>query len=310
MELLPHIAIYFDVTVDELIGAEKIRDQKKTDEYVHNIRSMLDGGKIDAALELARRAVREYPINQDIQFAFMLALMGAEFKENDGKYKDEIIAVGERAINLCSFQSGLWYKARLIEMYVKWGMREDAKKLLETMPADIGDTQEIWAGYVLEGKEWQKNQEWRIRKFTVLLTEFIREYANKAVSDILEKVEWRKIVLQINSLMTKIYHGNEGDLIAASSDRAWDSLNIARLYCEAGDIENALDYAEKATQDAVYYCSNTAKKAFHGYDISTTEDNICRTMSEDSLMQAQFDIIRNEKRFIKCIELLKANSHP
>jgi hypothetical protein len=187
-------------------------------------------------------------------------------------------------------------------------MKEEAKKILKTLPAEVWDTQEPWSGLILEGKEWRENQEARMCRFTVLLSYAIREYTEKADLDILKKIEWLKKDMQINGFMDTLYDGNEADLITISSGQAKQNIGIAELYCEAGDIENALDYVEKTTQDAIYYCNNIDKKAFHGYDINTTPRNLCWTLWEDTLMKPQFDIIRNEERFIKCIESLKSNS--
>jgi len=41
-------------------------------------------------------------------------------------------------------------------------MREEAKKILETLPTEIWDSQEPWWGFILDGEEWGKNQRHRI----------------------------------------------------------------------------------------------------------------------------------------------------
>ena len=115
---------------------------------------------------------------------------------------------------------------------------------------------------------------------------------------------------QINSLINEVVvpPHDEGGVIFLTAGREKEHIAIAELYCEAGDIENALDYVEKATQDAVYYRNNMDKKAFHGYDINTTPRNLCWILWEDRLAKPQFDIIRGNERFIKCFDELKSNS--
>ncbi|MDD4773568.1 MAG: helix-turn-helix transcriptional regulator, partial [Eubacteriales bacterium] len=56
IEILPHLAIFFKVTVDELLGTEKIRGEEKAKEYIRDIRNLLNSGKIYDAIELARKA--------------------------------------------------------------------------------------------------------------------------------------------------------------------------------------------------------------------------------------------------------------
>jgi len=290
VELLPHIAIYFNVTLDELLGTDEIRDEKKIGELSHNIRRLLEVGKVYDAIDAARKARKEYPLNNAFSFELLQALRTAcsektpGYKENTEKFKDEIIEVAERVIASKEYKPSLWFRIELIRNYADWGMKEEAKKLLDTLPNEIWDTKEPWSGLVLDGEEWRRNQEALMCRFTVLLNYAISQYAHRADLDVLKKIEWLKKEMQIESFMDTLYGGNEADLITISEGRARQNIVIAELYCEAGDIENALDYIEKATQDAVYYCSNMEKKAFHGYDINTTPRNLCWIMCEDSLM--------------------------
>jgi len=55
IELLPHIAIYFKVTLDELLGTEAIRNEEKSAEYVRDIRNLLNSGKVSTRLTLQEK---------------------------------------------------------------------------------------------------------------------------------------------------------------------------------------------------------------------------------------------------------------
>jgi len=63
IELLPHIASFFKVTVDELLGTEIIIGEQKANEYMRDIRYLLNSGKLHEGIETARRAVKEIPAN-------------------------------------------------------------------------------------------------------------------------------------------------------------------------------------------------------------------------------------------------------
>jgi len=88
MELLPHLAIFFKVSLDELLGTEEIRSEEKAKEYMKDIRSLLNSGKVYDAIDTARKAVKEYPLNDDLQLYLYEALCTAcsdelpEAKEN------------------------------------------------------------------------------------------------------------------------------------------------------------------------------------------------------------------------------------
>ena len=314
IELLPHIAIYFKVTLDELLGTEKIQDEKAIREISHNIRTLLEVGKVYEAIDAARKARKEYPVNNAFSFELMEALriVCSEkmpgYKENIEKYKDEIISLGERALD--SDPHNCYFKVELVRQYSAWGMKEEAKKILETLPAEVWDTQEPWVELTLDGEEWRNNQHARICRFAVLLNYALEGYATTSKVDVntLKKIELRKTAMQIENLISEICEYRESDLITAAEGRAFENVCIAELYCEAGDTLNALHYTDKATQDAVYYCANMDKKAFHGYNINTTPRNLPWVLWEDHLMKPQFDIVRNDARFIKCFDALKANS--
>jgi len=301
VELLPHLAIYFKVTLDELLGTEEILGEQKAAEYIRDIRNLLNSGKIYDAIDTARKAVKEYPLNHDLQGHLVQALCAAcseetpGYKENTEKYKNEIITLGEKAGN----------KIQLIQLYVKWGMKEEARKILDTMPGEIWDAKEVWYGCILEGEEWKKNQEVTMMRIMVLLSHFIGEYSPKSGWSPLQKIECQKSVKKICSLI-----GYDDDEAEDSVGSALGNIGTAGLYCEAGDIENALDYVEKATHDSMYHIDQMDKTGADGsnYYAWSTPRNLPWILWEDHLMKPQFDIIRNDERFIKCFELLKSNS--
>ena len=302
IELLPHIAIFFKVTVDELLGTEKILGEEKVNEYGKDIRNMLNSGKVYESIDLARKAVKEYPLNTELQYLLVQALANNDSE----KHKDEIIAIGERIINLADFKSSVGNRVQLIRQYAGWGMKEEAKKLLDTLPDTIWDAKEVWKGLILEGEEWEKNQKWSILRGTMLLAYFVDTYIGKADFDTLQKIEWIKKSIEIESTVSLV--SDDGvDLIW----RALQYINIAGLYCEASDIENALDYAEKATQDALCHVEQmykTNEGDGGNYMPFKTSRNLPWILWEDHLMKPQFDIVKNDERFIKCFDVLKANS--
>jgi hypothetical protein len=175
--------------------------------------------------------------------------MSIYFKE---KFKNEIIAIGERVINYCTDQNiSLWVKFMLFRQYVKWNMKEEAKRILCTLPSEVWYTQDVNAGDILDGEEWRQNQQLRIIRFTILLCDFIGAYAYNAGLSPLQKIEWLNTGMQIKSLVSTIMD-DKGSLVN-HIDSAFHNICIAELYCEAGDAENAVNCIEKATQDAMHH---------------------------------------------------------
>ncbi|MCL2285424.1 MAG: helix-turn-helix domain-containing protein [Firmicutes bacterium] len=311
--ILPHIAAFFKVTVDELLGTEEILSEKKVGEYVKDIRNLLNSGKVYDAINLARKAVKEYPSNTYLQFYLVETLSVAcnedtpGYEENIQKYKDEIIALSERIINLTDYKSSLKHRYQLIKMYAKWGIKEEAKKLLDTLPDEIWESREPWAELVLDGEEWVQNQRHCIIRAYYLLSYYIGGYVHRpGLLDPLQQIQFLNGRLQIQNILHPITSNAPNHL-----ELAIHNMDIAELYCEIGDRENALVCIETATQDSLHHTDQmdkTNEDDGGNYMAWSTPRNLPWILWEDYLVKPKFDIIRNDERFTKCFDLLKANS--
>jgi len=313
---LPHIAVFFKVTVDELLGTAEIAGEEKAKKYTTDIRNLLNSGKLFEAIDRARKATKEYSLNTGLHYLLVQALSTAcseqtpGFEENTEKFKDEIIAISERIINLSDYKSSLGHRVQLISQYAKWGMKEEAKKVLDTLPTEIWDTKEPWIGLILEGDEWHKNQQHRIIRAMYLLEYLIGRFLSKANLSTMQKIEHRKAKMQIERLINTIAYDNVEDSVYPI-ELAFEEITIAELYCEIGDSTNALTYVEKATNNSMYHIEIMDKTGEDGgnYMAWSTPRNLPWILWEDHLMKPQFDFIRNNEKFIKFFEMLKSNSH-
>ena len=307
IEILPHIALFFKVTVDELLGTEQIAGEEKAKDYRRDINNLLNVGNAAGAVEMARKAVKEYPVNYVLQNCLLQALCTA----NAESQKDEIVKIGENIMEYCTDQeTTLWAKYQLIRQYAKWDMKDQAKKIVLSMPKDAYSTQELTMKYVLEGEEWLEDQVWRIERFSIMFCDFIGEYIHKAAQhnralDVRQRIEWSKLIMQIESMTNEISGEEENHIVSA-----FNHVCIAEMYCEAGDSENALAYVELATQDSmhhIYQMDQTTESGNNFYPWPTPR-NLPWILWEDHLAKAEFDLIRGDERFVKCFDLLKENS--
>ncbi|MCL1846273.1 MAG: helix-turn-helix domain-containing protein [Defluviitaleaceae bacterium] len=311
IELLPHIACFFSVTVDELLGTERIVGEQKAKEYLRDIRYLLNSGKLHEGIEAARKAVREIPTNYELQSQLLRALCcyDAEKHEPAGdaeNLREEIIKIGERIVKYCTDQViAPDAKYVLFNQYVKWGMKEEARRILWTMTAEVWHTQDVMAGELLEGEEWRGNQHLRIVRFKNLLCQFILGYAFEEDLNPLQKIERLKAMIQVECVVDSIT-GEPTDLVS----NAFNHMRIASFYCDVGDAENTLSYVEQATQDSMSHIELMYQPDEHGnnYMAWATPRNLCWILWEDFLMKPCFDPVRGNDRFIHCLERLKANS--
>jgi len=310
VDMLPHIAIYFKVTIDELLGTEAIRGAEDVKILTRDIRNLLNNGKHKDAIDAARKATKKYPLDAGLHYHLVQALSAANnTAESNDKYKDEIISISERIISISDYQSSLDHRVQLIRQYAKWGMKDEAKRVLDTLPAEIWNTQEPWSGLILKGEAWRKNQQHRILRTRYLLEYLIDEFLSKADLSISQKIEYRKAKIQIESLIDAMAYDNAEDA-TNHLEFASEYIIVAELYCEARDSENALDYVEKATEHSMFHIEIMDKTNEDGsnYYAWSTPRNLPWILWEDHLTKPQFDFVRSDERFIKCFNLLKDNS--
>lgn len=151
LTLIPAIASYYNVTVDDLLGVGEVRKQEKIDWYFAESKKLLHDGKTEENIELMRKAVKEFPNEYKLigQLAFSL-FFGSH---GDKTALSESIELDEKvlrestdaAIRELSIQ-------RLCLSYNQLGNKAKAKEYAE-MSGFMYNSKDVMLSYVLEGEE-------------------------------------------------------------------------------------------------------------------------------------------------------------
>lgn len=155
--LLPRIASYYNVTVDDLLGVGEIRKQEKIEEYSQKSLKLRNKGLIKESLELWREAQSEFP--NDIQVIYHLMYALYPFSDNDDKTSDEVISLGERILRESTDNN---YREGAVQIlcysYNSRGDKERAMKYAK-MGGSLWSTAESLMSDVLEGDEQKRHNE-------------------------------------------------------------------------------------------------------------------------------------------------------
>lgn len=108
ISLLPNIARFFGITVDELLQAEKIDEKKLYSEYEEKAADLYRNGHIAETIPVWLEAYRKMPNNVDVKEM----LMSAYFDTDKTKYQNEIIELGTEIYNS---NCGVFYKGQAIK---------------------------------------------------------------------------------------------------------------------------------------------------------------------------------------------------
>ena len=147
--LLPKIAAFYNVSVDELLGVGEIRKQEKIHEYRVKSFELSRDGKIDECIEMWREAYAEFPNDLEVSTELMYVL----YSGIDEKLYDEALALGERIMResteerqrSCAIQM-------LCLIYSSKGNKERAKEYAN-MANSIHTSRDVLLSQILDGDE-------------------------------------------------------------------------------------------------------------------------------------------------------------
>ena len=147
--LLPRIASFLDVSVDELLGVGEIKKQEKIQEYRERSFELSRKGLVVENIALWHEAYNEFPNDMTVNEGLMYALYGAD----DEKYCDEALALGERILHESTDEKQRSSAIQILcFIHDKRDNKEKAKEYAQ-MASYIHMSREVLMSHILEGEE-------------------------------------------------------------------------------------------------------------------------------------------------------------
>lgn len=144
--MLPSIANYFNITLDELFSMDEIRSEKRINSIFAKSHGLLKEGNTEEAIRLLKSAVKTYPNNYSLISELALALT----LNNDDESNREAIELSERVLeNSANEKVRSTTMANLCFLYIKSGLHDKAASLARTLP-HIWECREILSVYAAE----------------------------------------------------------------------------------------------------------------------------------------------------------------
>ena len=159
--LLPGLAMYFEVSMDELMGMEGIRKEERLHEMMNGIYMRARNGDLDGAVGLIRENLRIYPDNASLLMALSEALARMEGEDA----LKEAISVSERVLekNEISMKARSTAMVNLLFLHMRAGAEEKAKHLIRQLP-HIWESREMVMPEVLGQEEYREEMKKAVRK--------------------------------------------------------------------------------------------------------------------------------------------------
>lgn len=187
VSMLPGMAMYYGVSVDEILGMEGVRKEERLHEIMNEIYTLARVGEMEGAIELARENLRIYPDNASLLMALGEALAR---KAEDGAACREAIAVSERVLahHEISMKARSTTAVNLLFLYIRAGEQDEAKDLIRSLP-HIWESREMVMPEVYEGEEYRKELKKAVRKALAFLCMKIEGCGERRSGEVPEYVQ-------------------------------------------------------------------------------------------------------------------------
>lgn len=244
--MLPEIAEFFGISVDELLGIDRAKKEAELTELIYNYDNFVndDDEKHKAILDM----IEKYPNDFRVQLRYLADLMfnknGEDFSKNLGKIQSIYDNIQNNCtidtIRICSKRYMAAYYRTLSE-YDESGITfEDAQQIIMEMPY-MRDGQEFLMSYLYphDTDKWKNYTMEAVEEEISLLCHGIAHLEGAFIDESID------IIQRINALELeiKILNGFYDD---GNYGRAWRNVTYAyghlgHLYFESGNKEKALE---------------------------------------------------------------------
>ncbi|MCL2212513.1 MAG: helix-turn-helix domain-containing protein [Oscillospiraceae bacterium] len=327
--MAPQIAIYFNVTLDELFGMEQERRNKSIAEIQEKSDKIMKEQGSAASIEFLKGVIHEYPYAHNLWLQYGYRLGGLEIIGDapTNEQMHEAIAVFEKII---SRKAPEYFTTRAIHgisyIYHKFGDDKKAIEYAEKLPSEILTKEAIVTSY-LHGEEQISAIQKQLKRY---ISQFLSITRFAGMTDIYDyhisdpnvfgySAEERIKILEKGIEVAKLFT-DDGDWHFQPIRISVNYRSMAVLACTIGQYDQALDYIEKSAEFALEdgRLKKSGKKNKHksvllnrhnviteGWAVADMLNWLNRNCS--STGSSALQPIRDHERFVAVVERLRSS---
>lgn len=171
--LLPGLAIFYDTTVDAIVGMDEIRKEENLRKIHCRINELVIAGKAEEAVTLIRESLKVYPSDSGLLMSLGETLA---HRSDDPMAAQEAVSIAQRILQNpdVSMKAKGTTTVNLLFLYLRQGKAELARELVRTLP-HIWESRELLMPEVETGETYEAALRQAVRKALVFLSGKIRE---------------------------------------------------------------------------------------------------------------------------------------
>ena len=306
--LLPKIAFYFGVTIDELLCVDQIRVEETIDEYKRQSKIFQQNGENEKNLQIWEKAYAKFPNDCRVIEGLMFAINRDAIYPCPRDKAERIISLGKELLQK-STDTRQRENAVQCLCYTYDSIDKEKALYYADMSGSFNITREDLRTTILDGEEGVKACQSYIMSLIHTAAMTAANMTSKIQFSHEETMEAYRFAIDI---LKRLY--SDGNIGFYAFDVSYYYCNIALEYAGMKDTENTLKTLEESCQYAIreatlkdmnytapmvnrmkYQKSNTSKNYI---------GNACNLRLQ-ALENTKFDFVRNEKTFKKIVYDLK-----
>ena len=289
--ILPPLANFFGVSIDELVGMNEIKNQAKLDEIKKEHNKLTSQGKIKEDIALLRDALKIFPNDYWLlsELACFLDWYGDTDEERQKSW-EESVKISERIIEFCTdpvIRSNV--QSNMCFSLFRKGDKEKAIALAEKLP-NIYKTKEFTLNSFLERDKQIKECQSTIQKLTWGFWWQLNLLAGRYKLSALDEGEHYtaeqsiKIYKKAIELYKIVY--DEEDYYFAHCRLQQSYEQIAQAYFKLGNYDETIINLEKAVEHSIAFTTRADKHKYTSLLVNVLEDNVSNLSTSNEKNEA------------------------